>query len=85
MAVLDSTNRADLWASAMRRWSDRREPLGALSKADLQLAVNAVDDWCEANQASFNAAIPQPARGALTVAQKSVLLAYVVLCRAGEG
>jgi hypothetical protein len=85
MAVLDAANRKDLWEATMRRWSDRREVLGAVGKADLQAAINAIDDWCEANQAGFNAAIPLPARAALTAAQKATLLAYIALRRAGEG
>lgn len=35
-------------------------------------------------RAAVNAAIPQPARGALTASQKALLLAYVCLRRAGE-
>lgn len=85
MAVLDSANRLDLWAAAMRRWSDRREGLGALTKADLQAAINAADDWADANAAAYNAALPQPARGALTAGQKAIILAYICLRRAGEG
>jgi hypothetical protein len=50
----------------------------ALSKPDLQAAVNAIDDWVEANQAAFNTAIPLPARTTLTAKQKVQLLFYVV-------
>lgn len=62
--------------------SDRR--FASLTKADLLAAVGAVDDWCEANSAAFNTAIPQPARGALTASQKAILLAIVVMRRAGH-
>lgn len=42
----------------------------ALSKADLLAAAQATDDWIEANQAAYNAALPLPARTALTANQK---------------
>ncbi len=85
MAVLDNTNRVAIWQKVMALWSNRRESLGVLTKAELQLAVNAVDDWAESNASAFNLAIPLPARTALTASQKAVLLAYVCLRRAGEG
>lgn len=53
----------------------------ALTKADLQAAVNAVDDWIDANEASYNAALPVAARTNLTVAQKPALLVVVMLRR----
>lgn len=73
MAVLTNPDRAHVWAEAMRQG----EALG-LTKAELRAAVNAVDDWLDANAAAFNAAIPQPARAALTARQKALLLAAVV-------
>ena len=85
MAVLTDQERIGIWAETMRRWSNRRETLGALTKGDLRAAVDAVDNWADANAAAFNTAIPQPARNQLTAAQKAVLLAYVCLRRAGEG
>jgi hypothetical protein len=62
----------------MRDVSAAREPLGALTKAELRAAVNAADAWADANAASFNAALPQPARSALTARQKARLLAVVL-------
>lgn len=50
----------------------------AIVKAELRAAVTAVDAWVDANAASFNAAIPQPARGALTARQKARLLEAVI-------
>lgn len=83
MAVLSNQDRA-----AIDRYTQRNLPrdagagFGALSVADLRAAINAIDDWAEANQASFNTAIPQPARGLLTAKQKAVLLKYVIDKRA---
>jgi hypothetical protein len=79
MAVLDETTRAGIWADVMR--SD--DCPGNITKADLRAAVDATDAWCDANAASFNSAIPQPARGALTAKQKAALLMYVVAKRHG--
>ena len=78
MAVLTDEKRKALWEEFMRQLSTRREPLGALIKAELRDAVNAMDDWINANSASFNTAIPQPARGALTAKQKAELFMFVI-------
>lgn len=53
-----------------------------MSKVDLTAAVNAVDTWCDDNQASFVAALPQPFRGVSTTSQKGLILALVVMRRA---
>jgi hypothetical protein len=81
MAVLSDTERLRVWRGLMRYWSALREALGALTKADLRAAVDAADGWLDTNAASFNSAIPQPARGQLTTAQKALLLAVVALAR----
>ncbi len=49
----------------------------ALTKAQIKAAFDAVDVWMDSVQAAFNTAIPQPARGALTTAQKAKLLIAV--------
>ena len=43
--------------------------------------MDAADQWASDNAASFNAALPQPARTVLTAAQKARLLAWVILKR----
>ena len=57
--------------------------LPILSKADLRAAVDAVDDYIDANAASLNAALPQPFRSAATAQQKALVFALVALRRAG--
>lgn len=83
MAALDVTNRLRTWAQAMRDW-----PIGiggpAVTKPELRAAVDAIDDWIEANTASFNAALPQPFRTAATTPQKTFLFCYVAMRRAGR-
>lgn len=79
MAVLDETNRQRVWAQMMR---ENRFPPG-VNKADFRAALDAADNWAEANAASFNAALPQPFRGAATPAEKAMLLAIICSRRAG--
>lgn len=79
MAALDTATRRAIWQRLM---AEGHFP-PALLKADLIAAVNAVDDWTEANAASYNTALPQPFRGAATPAEKALILAYVALRRAG--
>jgi hypothetical protein len=77
MAILSDTERAAVMGSAMTEASSSRT-LITLSKTDLRLAINAIDQWVDDNAAAYNAAIPQPARGALTAKQKAELLFFVV-------
>ena len=81
MAALSDNDRATLHAEFMRV-RDNVLALG-ITKAELRAALNAADDWADANASSFNTALPQPARGAMTSKQKTLLLSYVILKRAG--
>ena len=78
MAVLPDPDRIQVWAEAMRKWSDDREILGPVLKADIRAAVDALDQFMSDNQATVNNAIPQPARSGLTTKQKALLLMYVI-------
>lgn len=77
MATLPDADRRELWAQWMREASARREQI-TLSKTELRAAVDAIDAWIDANGASFNSAIPQPARGALSARQKAELFFFIV-------
>lgn len=79
MAIMSNEERRRCWAQLMRA---NTEPMG-ITKADLRAAVDATDDWIEANSAAFNAALPQPARGALSATQKTLLFVYVAMRRRG--
>jgi hypothetical protein len=76
MAVLTADDRKLLRAEYSHEVSVMRSGLN-VTKNDLQAAIDAIDDWVEANMASFNQAIPQPARAALTARQKAALLMKV--------
>ena len=78
MAVLSDADRAAVCAEYQQEVSRDREAFGALNKTDLRAAFNAIDDYLNTNASVINLAIPQPARGALTVAQKAHLLVAVV-------
>jgi hypothetical protein len=77
MAVLPDGDRLSVWAELMQRLSLARDSIN-ITKADLRTAINAADDWANTNAASYNSALPQPARGALTSAQKALILMLVV-------
>jgi len=77
MTILTSADRAELRSMFAQEASSVWEVI-AVNKSDLRAAVDAIDQWVEDNQASFNSAIPLPARTALTAKQKAQLLFYVV-------
>lgn len=80
MAVLVDAYRAALQKEFCEDLSRARTAFNT-TKPNLRAAVNAIDDWVVANQASFNTAIPLPARTELTVAQKTELLMRVLAKR----
>ena len=77
MAVLIDNDRITMMQKFAQDMSGTRTAV-SIVKADLRAAVNAIDDWVEANASAFNTTIPRPARGALTTQQKAKLLWYVV-------
>jgi len=78
VAVLSDPSRAAVWAEMM---SDADVGALGLTKADLRAAINAADDWADANAASFNTALPVAARTALSPRQKAMLLMFVIARR----
>lgn len=83
MAILSDSEREILWGLFMRQ-PEPGENMG-LAKSDLRNAVNALDDWMNANETLINLAIPQPARSSLSSQQKARLLTYVVQRRFEAG
>lgn len=77
MAVLPDADRKTIWSEFMSELSSERGALG-VTKADLRAAFDALDDFMNTNATAINTAIPQPARAALTTAQKARLLMFVV-------
>lgn len=78
MAVLADPDRAIVWRDFMAERSAAKDVFGALTKAELRAAVNALDQWVSDNGAAINSAIPQPARAVLTTQQKALLMQFVI-------
>ena len=83
MATLPTEDRQRIWRGLMRYWSSLKE-VQAWSKADLQAAVNATDAWIDANQSSYNSALPEPFKSNATLAQKTILFCAVAAMRVSE-
>lgn len=79
MAALPTLDRNRIWRYFMRRNTD---PCG-FTKTDLQAAVDATDAWIDTNAAAFNSALPAAFRTTATQAQKTLLLCWVAMRRAG--
>ena len=84
MALLSDTVRAEIRAQFQREKSAVWEEIPIITKAELGAAIAATDAWIDTNAAAFNAAIPLPARTALT-AQQKVDLFLLVLVRRVKG
>lgn len=78
---LDAVGRARTLAHLMR---DSTLSYAGLTKPDLAAAVAATDDWIDANQASYNTALPQPFRGTASLGLKTLVFCYVAMRRAGR-
>lgn len=73
MAALSDAARREIWARFMRE----NDEVVSITKAELRAAFDAIDDWQQSNAATINAAIPQPARGALSPAQKARIFTLI--------
>jgi hypothetical protein len=78
MAVLSEEQRGQAHAEFMHESSEGRRSTGNLTKSDIRAAVNAADDWAEANASSYNSALPAAFRTTATAKQKAELLLYVI-------
>jgi hypothetical protein len=81
MAELTTQQRQAVRAAFTDEVSSDRETFAALTKDDIRAALDALDTFLHTNAATINAAIPQPARGALTAPQKARLLKLVITAR----
>ena len=78
MAVLPEGPRQAAYVAFVDAICSAREEFGIISKDEIRAALDAIDDWVSTNQASFNSALPLPARTVLTTQQKARLLSFVV-------
>ena len=82
MAALSEADRLRVWRAFMRL---NTESCG-FTKTALKAAVDAADQWCDDNATSFNTALPSGAgsfRATASLQQKTLLLCYVAMRRAG--
>lgn len=79
MAVLPDLDRNRVYRYFMRQQLGNTD----FTKAQLQAAVNAIDDFLEANAATLNNAFPAAFRTAATTAQKAAVVGFVAMRRAG--
>ena len=84
MAVLSGSDRKSAWANFMQQASNEHLPV-PITKAELRAAVDAADQWVSDNQASFNSALPLPARSNLTASQKALILSFILQKRYVSG
>ena len=75
--TLTADQREAVFLSIEGVYSRDRVPT-ALSRQDLRAAVGAIDDWIDANLASFVAAIPEPVRSATTAKQKVAMFRWCI-------
>lgn len=80
MAVMSEQDRE--WVCRWFFINNREGEIDSLRRVDLRAAFDASDDWAVAKAASFNSALPQPARGVLTAPDKALLLSRVIRRRA---
>lgn len=81
MATLSEADRLRVWRGLMRYASSQGMELDGMVKSDLKDAVDATDDWIDANQSSFNTALPSAAQTNLTLAQKTLMFCVVAVMR----
>lgn len=84
MAVLTDEQRREALAEMMRELSNSRVAF-PLTKAELLAFLSAIDDWLDANSASFNSALPAAARTQLSLSEKARGLVFVVRQRFLKG
>lgn len=84
MATLSNPQRAAAWGETMGEMSRDNEACG-VKKDDLRSAINAADDWVDANMVAFNLTLPILARTNLTQRQKTRILVKVLQKRLEGG
>jgi hypothetical protein len=77
MAVLTSEQREAVWEKLMRDFVGET----ALTKSNMRAAVDATDNWIDANAMAYRNSVPEPARTGLTSRQLVLLFLYVAAKR----
>lgn len=82
MAALTEQQRVHAAREWIREAFERLGGTATLTTAQIKAALDAADDWADANAVAYNNALPLPFRTTATAAQKALLLAYVCMKRA---
>ena len=79
--ALTNEQRKEIWARFMSDLSAVPEMIGdgTINKHQLRDVVDAIDDWIDANAASFNNALPEPGKSQLSGKQKYRLFKMVLI------
>jgi len=83
MAVLSDSDRQLTAREWVRKIFVELGATATMDHATIKAAADAADQWADDNAASFNSALPVAFRTTATTAQKTLLLSYVILRRAG--
>jgi hypothetical protein len=83
MAILSDSDRQLVARDWVRKIFVELATTANMSHASIKSAVDAADQWADDNATAFNSALPVPFRTTATTAQKTLLLSYVILKRAG--
>ena len=85
MAVMNAADRAKAWITIMKILSSEVDVGDSGMRDAILAAVGAVDDWIDANQASYATALPEPFKTWSTARQKAAVLAFVLHQRFNVG
>lgn len=83
MAALSNNDRIAAWEQWMRE--NKATITGAMTRGELRAAIDAADNWADSNAASYNSALPLPARTVLSASQKAALLNIIIAKRFAAG
>jgi len=79
MATLPELDRLRIWRGIQRYWSQLGETLLNMTKADIDAAVDATDQWADDNSINYNLALPVTFRANATQEQKHYYLQLLFL------
>lgn len=80
MAIMDAAGRLQAFKDMLDEVRRADTPCN-VTKAQMQAAVDAIDDWVDANAVAMNSALPVAARNGLSTTQKAMLLMAVIARR----
>lgn len=83
MAALPDADRRHATRRFIERIFVEGRQTATFSTDQLKAAVDAIDDWIEANAQSFNQSLPPQFRNNASAEQKTQLFCFVALKRAG--